>query len=125
MGAGYLVNTTRIIAIQYKLERRALFGNAKLGFLGLDTDNAYTSLIPGGLIKGWRGRKPVDPSGHMTRYIDVLMLTPVTVDICQGVVALQIANIVYKKIGQTPYDGSTPNQWIFEIEYSRDIPIIL
>jgi|SRR5882724_5057956 len=126
MGTGYLVKTTRLFAIQYRLERKALFGNAKLGLLGLGNDGGYVSLVSGGLVNGWRGRKPVDPTaGSLTRFIDVLILPPVTVEICRDAVALQIANILYKKIGNTPFDGSTPNQWIFEIEYSRDIPITL
>lgn len=124
--ANYLIDQTPLYAIKYDLKKQAIHGDAVLGLLKIGDDNGFASLIPGGLRGGWQSRRQNDPStGLMTRNFDVLILAPVTVEICAQVVALQINGKVYTVLGQTPDDGSTPSQWIYQVEYTQSAGVAL
>lgn len=108
----YLIDKTPLLAIQYDLQKQVLYGaNARLGLLKIGTNGGLISMIQGGLPTGWRARKP---KGQTSRFFDVLLLAPVTTEICNSVVALQVNGIVFEKVDQTPWEGETPAQWVFE-----------
>jgi hypothetical protein len=125
--AGWLIDKTPIIAVKYDLTRISRTGDAKLGFLGLNSaDNSFISLIPGGLINGWLPEIKKDAStGSIVRKINVLLLAPVTVELCKKVAAFQIGPFVYKKQSELPYDGiSTPSEWVFNLEFNGKTSVI-
>lgn len=111
------------MAIKYDLQREERMGDAVLGFLGLNqATNGYLSLIPGGLVTGWLPDVKKDGNtGALIRKVNVLMLTPVTVQICKKVAGFQVGSHTYKKLSELPYDGvSTPAEWVFNLEYLGD-----
>jgi hypothetical protein len=117
---GWLIEQTDLYAIKYDLLREARVGDTVLGVLGIDqTTNGFTSLIPGGLVTGWLPDvMPGGNVGSMVRKFSLLMLDPVTVQICKKAAAFQMGTYVYKKKSESPYDGvSTPAKWVFNVEY--------
>ena len=124
--ADYLIDQTPLFAIEYDLLKAVMFGSdARLGFLKLGTNGGYVSMIPGGLESGWMPRESTDPNASQTLYFDVLLLDPVTTQICDEAVALQVGNFVFTKELQTPWRGQTPAKWIFETSYSKHTPVTL
>jgi hypothetical protein len=124
---GYIVDKTPLIAIKYNLLRKARVGDTVLGFLGLGVKNAYTSLIPGGAIVSWLPDVKENPStGQMIRKFNVLLIDPITDEICKQVAAFQLGERIYKKGAVVPYDGvSTPAEWVFNVSYVGDTGAII
>jgi hypothetical protein len=116
--ANYLIDQTPLVQIKYDLQKAAMYGdNTPLGFLRVDNSSgAYISIIVGGLLNGWRARK-ID-GAPTKRLFDVLLIEPVTPEVCRRTVALQVNGVVFVKTDQTPWDGSTPAQWTFEAAYN-------
>lgn len=122
----YLIDKTPLIGIQYDLKKAEMYGaRARLGFLKVGAGGGFVSIISGGLPANWQARKSPNPAATLVRLFDVLLIAPVTVDICDETVALQVNGVVFTKIGQTPWTGETPQQWIFETEYTRQTPVTL
>jgi hypothetical protein len=118
--AGWIVDKTPLMAIKYDLLRQARVGNAILGILGLNqSTNAFISLLAGGLVNGWLPElKTNGNTGATVRKFQILMLDPVTIEICKRAAAFQMQNLIYKKQSELPYDGvSTPAEWVFNVEY--------
>jgi hypothetical protein len=111
----YLIDQTPLYGIKYDLIKASVYGDdAVLGFLKINNaTGAFESIVAGGLKSNWQPRRV---RGQKTRFFDVLLLAPVTVEICKQVVALQVNGIVFEKVDQTPFDGSTPQQWSFECD---------
>ena len=121
----YIVDKTPLAAIQYDLQKAAMYGDgAVLGLLKMGGNGGYASIITGGLKTGWRARKINGIANK--RLFDVLLLPPVTVAICRDVIAVQVNGVILVKVDETPFDGSTPQQWTFEMQFnSSDKPIVL
>lgn len=126
MAPAYIVDQTPLRKIQYDLlKARDVGADAVLGFLKVGSGGGFVSIIAGGLHGGWKPRKSPNPADTLIKFFDVLLLPPVTVELCDDVVALQMNGHVFEKIGQTPWTGETPAQWIFETKFTGHNVIVL
>lgn len=120
--AGWIIDETPLIKIKYDLLRQKRVGKIKLGFIGLGDNDAQASLINGGLVAGWLPDTINNPSlGILVRKFSVLLILPVTIEICKQITGFQMGSRFYKKTTEIPYDGvSTPQEWIYNVSYVGD-----
>lgn len=117
----WLIDKTSLIGIKHDLVKQARVGDAVLGLLGLGNNNEYVSLIPGGISLYLPAEKKDASTGTIIRRFEILLIDPVTVQICKKIAALQMGNSIYKKVSHLPYDGvSTPAQWVINTSYTGE-----
>jgi hypothetical protein len=117
--ANWLIDKTPLVAIKYDLLREARVGDAGLSLFGLhDDDNSY--IVMATVLTGYLPEvKKQSGTGALSRGFNVLMINPITVEMCKQVAALQMGRHIYKKKSEVPYDNvSTPAEWIFNTEYT-------
>ncbi len=78
------------------------------------------------MITGWLPDEKKDTGvGALTRKFAILLISPVTIEICKQAAALQMGDFVFKKQSEVPYDGvSNPMEWIINVEATGTEDII-
>jgi hypothetical protein len=107
---------TKLRARFFDRERARKGPAGNLYFLKVGDNNALEKILEDGLSSGWMMRSSKDPhTGESTKYFEVMMIAPVTADICNQATAFQVNDQVFEKIAQTPDDGTEPRMWVYQV----------